>query len=595
MSANKKQKNFSEEINYWLYIPLVGASATTIIVAPYSNYDPINIPKGLILAIIGCLLALYFTMRGNWELVPRGVKILVGAFGISFLISFYFNENDRMQQLLGVYGRSTGLFSLSCLFMILTCSSHFNRINSAFSSKAIQWFCRTSYLVTTYMVVQFADVDPIPWSQKLPVATLGNINFASSLLGMASSIFICRIFGQKVKISERLFFSLLVCLNIALITATGSIQGLLCLLASTIVIVLSRVWHKFQPLVKILVSILSISFAVLLLSGSMGLGLLGNLVRQETAVFRLDYWVAGLRMIISSPIVGLGLDSYGDYYREFRTLEAAIRTGPQRVSNTAHNILIDWGVGIGLLFIFIFFVILARSIWISFSRNSKLNIKQKSENEEILAVVVAWCVFLIISINQLGVAVWGFLFFGLLIGRSFDPEANVKKQAHNKEVSILRGTRLLRSAQNGLSSRLNDTVALLVKRFYLGVLVKFVLLIFFVFNLAIYSIAFRADVKFLQALNSGNFVSVQESLQELTTPSYYYEQAALNSRKSGEESAAVEVSLQAIEKFPRSYTNWAILATSPATPIAIRNKAISRLFALDPHNPDLQREFKIQK
>jgi hypothetical protein len=53
-------------------------------------------------------------------------------------------------------------------------------------------------------------------------------------------------------------------------------------------------------------------------------------------------------MIGANSLNGVGLDSYGDFYRPFRSLEAVTRTGPQRVTNTAHNIFLDVTTGAGL-------------------------------------------------------------------------------------------------------------------------------------------------------------------------------------------------------------------------------------------------------
>ena len=53
-------------------------------------------------------------------------------------------------------------------------------------------------------------------------------------------------------------------------------------------------------------------------------------------------------MIKNHPWFGVGLDSYGDWYRASRTLAATIRRGPSTVSNAAHNVFIDIGATAGI-------------------------------------------------------------------------------------------------------------------------------------------------------------------------------------------------------------------------------------------------------
>jgi O-antigen ligase len=65
-------------------------------------------------------------------------------------------------------------------------------------------------------------------------------------------------------------------------------------------------------------------------------------------------------MTIDNPIFGVGLDSYGDWYRRSRTIEATLRRGPDVTSNAAHNAFLDissYG-GFPLVLIYIVLIIL---------------------------------------------------------------------------------------------------------------------------------------------------------------------------------------------------------------------------------------------
>jgi O-antigen ligase len=59
-------------------------------------------------------------------------------------------------------------------------------------------------------------------------------------------------------------------------------------------------------------------------------------------------------MTLENLTNGVGVDSYGYFYKEYRDLEAIERTGPERVSNTAHNVFLDISSGAGIFAGFIF-------------------------------------------------------------------------------------------------------------------------------------------------------------------------------------------------------------------------------------------------
>jgi O-antigen ligase len=63
---------------------------------------------------------------------------------------------------------------------------------------------------------------------------------------------------------------------------------------------------------------------------------------------------------VDNPIFGVGLDSYGDWYRRSRTIEATLRRGPDVTSNAAHNVFLDISAygGFPLVLIYIALMVL---------------------------------------------------------------------------------------------------------------------------------------------------------------------------------------------------------------------------------------------
>ena len=98
----------------------------------------------------------------------------------------------------------------------------------------------------------------------------------------------------------------------------------------------------------------------------------------------------------------------------FRSI-STLRTGPDRTANTAHNIFLDISSngGIPLITGYLLIVLIAFSFGIKSIRSNP--------TPHNIALFTSWIGFLIfstISINQVGVGIWGWLFTGLLIGKS---------------------------------------------------------------------------------------------------------------------------------------------------------------------------------
>lgn len=126
------------------------------------------------------------------------------------------------------------------------------------------------------------------------------------------------------------------------------------------------------------------------------------------------YWRAAVNMISHNPFFGVGMDGFGDWYRRARSPEIA-RINPGITSDTAHNIPLDIGSGGGLPLMILYLAIIGLALYSIIKV-----VKRKSEFDVMFsAVVAAWFAYQaqsLISINQLGLGVWGWSLTGLIIG-----------------------------------------------------------------------------------------------------------------------------------------------------------------------------------
>ena len=342
----------AKNLNFAKILALIGIF-TSVAINPWFAYDPINLPKMLILSTGAAYLLGGLSLNFSGLSRPYLPLFLLSALFIASLVfSLFANSAPAYQQFWGVWGRSTGLLTYFA-FIVLMLSAAMISSTASLSLIRIS-FDKLGYFITLYTLLQLMDLDPINWSQKLMVATLGNINFMSSFLGLTSISYLSRILLERLSLSSRLFYLAILLLNLYLIGISQSIQGIGVFLAGLVFLLTYKFRQKFSFLSTLAVFFASLVSGLVVLLGTAGFGPL-SMLRQETVIFRIDYWTAAINMLTANPLKGIGIDSYGDFYREYRTLEAVVRTGPQRVTNTAHNIFLDVfsgaGVFSGLMFL----------------------------------------------------------------------------------------------------------------------------------------------------------------------------------------------------------------------------------------------------
>jgi hypothetical protein len=152
--------------------------------------------------------------------------------------------------------------------------------------------------------------------------------------------------------------------------------------------------------------------------GTLNQGPLGDILYKVSVRQRGFYWRAAWEMMTANPIFGVGIDSFGDWYFPFRSENAAFYT-PLTQSNSAHSIFLDLGSGGG----FPLYLINISLVLLTFIVGVKYLIRNKEFNWAFAAIFGAWIAYQaqsVISINQLGVGVWGWTLMGLIVGMEFN-------------------------------------------------------------------------------------------------------------------------------------------------------------------------------
>jgi O-antigen ligase len=492
------------------------------------------------------------------------------AFVVALMIAFLSNPAPYAQQLWGVWGRSTGLLTYIAFVVVLLSTITFSFKSEERTFRQV--FERLSYFITAYTLIQAGDIDPINWSQKAMVATLGNINFMSSFLGLASISFLSRLLIEKLPITAKSHYLILISTNLFLIWISGSIQGVAVFAAGASIILAFAIRRNldFKRVIYWLISIIPVGAISFL--GVAGLGPL-SMLRQETVIYRRDYWLAGIVMTQKNWFDGVGIDSYGDYYEQYRDLEAVVRTGPQRVTNTAHNIFLDVSSGAGVLAGLAFFAMFVLTI------ARIIKVLNRGEFDPSLAsfsgMFVGFVIFSLISINQIGVGVWGFVFMGYVIGAGARQEL-LSNNSLSKKDPEKEGSKKYPDAGRGIENSKVSRNLLFVVTLLVGAFGFFSTLI-----------PFRTDVNMLAAVRAKDFESMRIVASRDSATTFHREKYMILLSDAGRELEAYEFALSEYERNPRSGITLRVIAYTEQASKELRVGALERLIERDPNNSEL--------
>jgi hypothetical protein len=433
------------------FLVVIVGPIVSLLITPSWSVDPVNQPKMLVISIVGmAFLGIYLVSlksiisRNNYLFLT-----LCGLFIAQSCIVLFTSSAPFNQQFYGVFGRNTGFISYFNLTLI--CIGAFLVATPKLITQVGLGFIFAGAISVGYSLLQTFGADPIKWNNPYNaiVAFLGNPNFQSSFLGMLGSLLLAFCFKKQTPFIYRALAGLGILISFLLIVRSKSQQGVIVLglgMALVIFIFLISFASKNRKLILFSYGLLVSVVGLITVLGTLKIGPLGEILYKLSVRQRGYYWNAASEMIMSNPINGVGFDSYGDWYFGVRSADAALNT-PKVTSNSAHSVFLDIGSngGIPLLAIYIGLVSLTLfSIYKYLRRNQEFNWAYAG-------LVSAWMGYQaqsVISINQLGLAIWGWLLMGLLIGI----EVNSRDTASVNPKSAINGKGFSKNSEKNNSS-----------------------------------------------------------------------------------------------------------------------------------------------
>lgn len=545
----------------------VGLFLVSVFISTKGVTDPVNLPKLLLLGVSSCatlglLLSFRFKFSGTTVLLSAGFFLLF------VLISAVRSSSPITQNLYGAYGRNNGLVTYFFLCIIFVVSSQLVRRES--HEKILKTLLYAGYVNLTYCLWVILFGDFIPWSNPYGniLGTFGNPNFIGAFLGIFFGAQLA--FGLSKDASRKFRICLFFLLPITLfvIIESHAIQGRVLAALSTAIILFFYLKSRFATSILYAYSVLVILTGGLALAGAFQRGPLTELIYKTSVSLRGQYWLAAWNTGERNPVSGVGMDAFGDWYRRARDSRAIELPGVNTVVNTAHNVPLDMFAFGGWPLLTCYLILMATAL-----RSAIRITKQMSGYDAVgVGLVTAWVSYQtqsIISINQIGLAIWGWALSGSLIG--YDRFLAQVKNVDQKTTSSVSN-----KATKLQSVDAKSTV-------YVGA--------FGFLGLIVALPPLAADVSLRTAQ-----VSRDAAKLELTmNPSYFN---PLNSQKfilnirAFEESGLFDLShkyaLEGVKWNPESYDLWRFLYLIKNATQKERDLAVLNMKKLDPLNPDMQ-------
>lgn len=388
-----------------------------------STMDVFNTPKEWLLLGLSSSCFTHWALGDRLRLtrLPRITKIYVFlnvALAIFMTLSTAFTSTSLAKNLWGSDGRANGLiFYWGVMVCGIVASSL--RLSENFEShfhRAIEFLLVVNML---YALLQHLGLDPINWNNPYNpiIGTLGNPNFISAFMGIGSIYFFLRARAKSgIGIKFR-FLLMVLCGYLAF--ATESIQGPMLVVIGFSIMVLAKLKSKLRTIYFGAITSLSIAASFFLFISFLGYGPVGNLLYQYTLKLRLEYWYFGVRSGLEKPLTGLGVDSYVEGFRKFRSSEFVGNYGINLTSDSAHNVPINIFANFGIINFMIFTSISIILIWKSIS-----NINQDLGFKNLGSITSLFWILLFIqslfSIEQIGLGTLQWIFGGIVLNGSLN-------------------------------------------------------------------------------------------------------------------------------------------------------------------------------
>jgi hypothetical protein len=553
----------------------IGSAFVAILVVTGTVTDPVNVTKlfalgGVAAGAFAVLLA--FGLNQLW-ISSKSLVVASGLLLIAGINAVINSEAPFVQNIYGVYGRNTALVTYVLLVFVILAASIL-RARSSFTI-LIWGLLGAGFVNVAYSLWVIAFGDFIPWSNPYGniLGTFGNPNFIGAFLGLFAASLVAYSCKKGVRLELRIGSALIFLIAVYEIIDSSAIQGRVVVAAGLGIVGFYLVRSKFKNFIAQVgyLAILAVG-GVFALLGALQFGPLTKYIYKTSVSLRGEYWQAGWNMGSQHPFTGVGFDTYGDWYRRARDTQALVMPGPNTVTNAAHNVPFDvFAFGGWPLFATYLFILLLSAIAII-----RVTLRTKAYDGVFVTLTTAWVCYQlqsIISINQIGLAIWGWLFGGALI--AYELATRPQSEESSTDSAAGKGTKV-RSNKNKQAEAIFSSTLIAGIGAVVGLLIA--------------SPPYGADAKWRSALASQDVQKVEAALTPgFLNPmnSYKFANAVQLLENSKLYDLALKYAKIGVEFNPDHFDSWKMLYFISKSSPEEKALALENMKRLDPNNPNV--------
>ena len=422
--------------------PVHAISFGAMFVTLYFNtniQDPFNSPKMWILLILAAWLSGYIVAGFNTAIQENAIKwyLIIAGFLLGTMFFASIVTDNKYISFIGETQRRNGFLAYASLILIGIASAFFFRARSA--KKLYTSAFVTGSILSIYGLMQNSGLDIVKWNNPYNsiITTVGNPNFAAAVMAMMATIVFGPVLNKEFRLYLRFIGMLLTILLLITIYLSDARQGLISLVVG--IGIYFVIWlFQLNKKLGIVGLISAVVAGIISILGMLQIGPLTSLLYKDSVSIRGYYWQTGIRMFRENFFTGVGFDSYGMYFKEYRDVGYSLKYGFNITSSNAHNLPIQMFATGGIL-VGIFYLVLTSYILIVGVRS----IKSSTGTEKLLisSIFASWIAYQaqsIISIDNIGISIWGWVLGGAIIGMSVRENSKADQNTHRgrKNTSI---------------------------------------------------------------------------------------------------------------------------------------------------------------
>ena len=397
--------------------------------------DPINLPKMFVLVlfaaiVFGLSLPAFLSARKFSTPVQLLGLGLISLFGLGLLVATV-TTDVKYTAVFGEFHRNNGF--LSYLAMIILMASAALVFNLKSVNRYFTFLGIAGLILSFYGLLQGLGMDPVGWKIDYNpfITTLGNPNFTSGFLGLAGIAILYLILDAKDR-KYQVIYAVGLLADLYILWRSGSIQGVFGFLIGAVVIILVKIWlinRKYGQVSLLVAAVLGTPVALAVLN----IGPLASRLYQGTLRNRFDYWSAAIGMFKDHPIFGVGIDRFGEYYRQYAVQNQVVQG---QMTDNAHSIYLQL-LATGGLILFIPYILLV--LFITFVGLKSIIKSQGNDKFRVGALFGIWLATIavnIVTVDNLGVGVWFWITGGALVAVSANQVQSIDLDQGHKDKMV---------------------------------------------------------------------------------------------------------------------------------------------------------------